>query len=72
MTEETIKGKTTAIRVTSRASVKINDSFYTFEYCEERSIPEDADVALEREALWSVANEEVDRQIEDVVNLYKK
>lgn len=70
--EETIKGKTTAIRVTSRASIKVSDSFYTFEYCEERSIPEDADVALEREALWAVANEEVDKQIEDVVNLYKK
>ena len=32
--------KITAIKATSRASVKIHDSFYTIEYGEERSIDE--------------------------------
>ena len=30
--------KITSIRATSRASIKVRDSFYTMEYCEERSI----------------------------------
>ena len=73
MTENSdVKGKTTSIRVTSRASVKVSDSFYTFEYCEERSIPDEADIAYEREALWDTANTEVDKQIEDILSLYKK
>ena len=66
------KGKTTAIRITSRASVKIGDNFYTVEYCEERSIPEDADVVQERRILWDEANMECDSQIEDIIRTYKK
>lgn len=66
------KGITTAIRITSRASVKIKDNFYTIEYCEERSIPEDANVAEERSELWDVCNAEVDNQIMDIINSFKK
>lgn len=65
------KGKTTSIRITSRASVKVRDSFYTLEYCEERSIPEDADVAEERAELWDVCNNEIDNQIEDIIKTFK-
>ena len=66
------KSVTTTIRCTSRASVKIGDSFYTLEYCEERSIPEGADVEQERKILWDVVNNECDNQIQDVLKVYKK
>lgn len=72
MAEYTQKGVTTSIRATSRASVKVGDSFYTLEWCEERSIPEGADIVKERELLWNTCNEEVDAQIEDVLRTYKK
>lgn len=61
------KGKTTMIRATSRASVKVRDSFYTVEFCEERQIPEDADLEEERKALWDIVNGEVDDQIEVIL-----
>ena len=47
-------GVTTAIRITSRASIKVKDSFYTIEYCEERSIPEGADLEEERAGFWNL------------------
>ena len=39
--------KTTTIRATSRISTKIKDTFYTFEYCEERQIEEGDDVEID-------------------------
>lgn len=66
------KAVTTSIRITSRASVKINDNFYTVEYCEERSLPEDADVEKERAMLWETANMECDNQIADIYNAMQK
>ena len=64
--------KTTCIRATSRASVKIGDSFYTLEYCEERALPDNADVEKERALLWDVVNNECDNQIQDVLKTFKK
>ena len=64
--------KTTAIRATSRASVKINDSFYTVEWCEERSIDPEDDVEEERKRLWETCNSEVDTQIEDILKSFSK
>jgi len=64
-------GVTTAIRITSRASIKVKDSFYTIEYCEERSIPEGADLEEERADLWGVCNTEVDNQLEDIIRMSK-
>lgn len=69
------KAITTSIRATSRASVKIGDSFYTLEFCEERSVPDTLDetkLAEERAALWDVCNAEVDNQIDDVIKALKK
>ena len=43
--------KTTSIRFTSRASVKIGDSFYTVEACEERAIPDIPEINMEEDAL---------------------
>lgn len=74
MREYEVKGITTSIRFTSRASVKIGDSFYTLEACEERMIPdiEGVNIAEERRILWDVVNNEVDEQIRDIVSALKK
>lgn len=66
--------KTTAIRFTSRASVKIGDSFYTLEACEERQIQDEPDESLpkHRKDLWDTVNGELDSQIDDIIQSYKK
>lgn len=64
--------KTTTIRATSRISTKIKDTFYTFEYCEERQIEDGDDVVAEREKLWDVCNTEVDNQVAETLAMYKK
>lgn len=69
-----IKGKTTSIKFTSRASVKVNDSFYTVEACEERSIPdlEDVNMEEERQDLWDTINTECDNQIQEILKTFRK
>lgn len=69
-----IKGKTTSIKFTSRASVKVNDSFYTVEACEERSIPdlEDVNMEEERQDLWDTVNTECDNQIQEILKTFRK
>ena len=64
--------KITTIRATSRASVKIRDSFYTVEYCEERLMEDGDDVEEERAKLWDTCNAQVDHQIEDIINSFSK
>ena len=64
--------KTTTIRATSRISTKIRDTFYTFEYCEERQIEDGDDLEEERAKLWEICNAEVDNQIEETLEMYKK
>lgn len=64
--------KVTSIRATSRASVKVADSFYTVEYCEERSIDPDDNVEEERSKLWDTCNNEVDAQIEDILKSFSR
>ena len=68
------KALTTTIRFTSRASIKIGESFYTMEACEERIIPDidGIDIEQERRLLWDCVNEEVDNQLIDVKNVYGK
>lgn len=68
------KATTTSIRATSRASVKVRESFYTVEYTEERTIPqiEGVDIEKERALLWDDVNNEVDTQIEDILNSFAK
>lgn len=67
------KAMITNIKATSRASVKIGDSYYTLEYCEERVIPdvEDVDIATERRMLWDTVNAEVDNQIAETIDTFK-
>lgn len=67
------KATTQAIKFTSRASVKVGDSFYTVEACEERILPvDDVDVAKERELLWETVNTECDNQIQDILKTFRK
>ena len=68
----TSKATITKISATSRISLKIKktDTFYTLEYSEERCLPEGVDIEKERELLWDAVNAEVDKQAEDVKNLY--
>ena len=73
------KFSTTSIRLTSRASVKIGDSFFTFEACEEKQCaPEIAstlteeELKEEREKLWDLVNSEVDNQIADIKSYVSK
>ncbi len=67
------KAITQSIKATSRASVKVGDSFYTVEYAEERVIPQDIETDLEQERkdLWNTVNSECDNQIIEIINTFK-
>lgn len=68
----------TVIRANSRISVKINETFYTFEFMEERQFPIDLveegtiDFAKEKEMLWDEVHAQVDKQVQDVVEMLKE
>ena len=73
------KFNTTSIRLTSRASVRIGESYFTFEACEEKQCdPEIAstlteeEIAEERAKLWDLVNSEVDNQIADIKSYVSK
>ena len=69
------KAKTTSISASSKVSVCINNTYYTVNYSEERSLDTDdttIDVVEERKALWDTVNSEVDKQIEDIYKMFKK
>lgn len=68
------KAITNKITATSRISLKVNETFYTLEFTEERLIPavEEVDIAEERRLLWDTVNAEVDKQAEDVQQMYMK
>lgn len=61
------------IEAHSRISVKLQETFYTFEYVERRDLPPggDVDVVKERELLWQEAHAQVDRQVQDVIDSFK-
>jgi len=68
-----MKVQTTAIRATSRASVKIRDNYFTVEYSEERTITYDPEEAVdetvlnnERQKLWDDCNDEIYNQISEI------
>lgn len=63
---------TTTIKASSRASVKVGDSYYTIEWTEERSVDPTDDLEEERANLWDTANNEVDNQIKDILMAFKK
>ena len=63
--------KTTAIKASSRASVKVGDSYYTVEWTEERSVDDTDDIEEERANLWETCNTEVDNQSEDILKTFR-
>lgn len=69
---------TTSIQAHSRISVKLNDTFYTFEFVEHREFPVDLideskiDLNKEREILWDTVHAQVDKQVQDVVEMLKE
>lgn len=69
-----LQAKTTTIKATSKISTKIHDNFYTFEYSEERSVPDSNSVNLtiERENLWNAVNDECYKQIEAIYDEIEK
>ena len=69
------KSKATKLVATSRASVKINDNFYTVEMSEERTINPTArgvNLTQEQQLLWDSVNNSVDNQIIDIKNAFAK
>ena len=62
--------KTSRIVATSRASIKIRDSYYTVEFQEERIIPDTVgvDIEAEKKFLWDAVNSEVDEQIQEIID----
>lgn len=68
------QAKTIKISGTSKATVQIKNNYYSFSYSEERELPEDdlrVDIEKERQLLWETLNTEVDKQIEEITQLYK-
>lgn len=63
-------GKITMIHYISRASVKVQDNFYTIEYGEERQLEDDVNINDERKALIDDCNEQVDNQVADIVKTF--
>jgi hypothetical protein len=62
------------IKFTSRASVKIKDSYYTFEATIERTVPEGIDdegYDNFKHDLWNEVNGEVDTQIIEITDFLK-
>ena len=64
--------KVVSIKASSRASINIDKSYYTVEYCEERSIDPDDNIEEERTKLWDTCNGEVDNQIEDILKSFSR
>ena len=70
----TSKARISKISATSRASVKIRDSYFTLEYTEERVIPEieGVDIEAERALLWQTVNDQVDNQVNETIAAVKR
>ena len=64
--------KITTVRATSRISTKLKDDFYTFEYCEERQVEDGDDIEQVREELWTTCHSEVDKQVEEIIDIVRK
>lgn len=63
-----VQGLTTVIRAESGLTREINGTYYKFFFSEERVVPEGCDLAAEKAALWDAVNQEVDRQLDDVLH----
>lgn len=69
------KLKTVSIRFTSRASVKIKDSYFTVEACEERVVPDGVDGVdwqKEKKMLWDELNAQCDDQVQEIYDMFER
>lgn len=69
------KGVPTRITVTSRMSIKLGDSFYTFEAELEKELPhygEPIILSQEWEEAWGEVHNQVDKQAQDVIAMSKQ
>lgn len=72
MSDYVQQAKTVKISATSKATVQVKGNYYSFSYSEERELPEDdsrVNLEKERELLWNDLNDEVDKQVEEIVKL---
>lgn len=60
--------KTTLIKASVKISPKIRDTYYSLEYCEERSLDENDNVEQARKDLFDDVYNEVASQINDIIN----
>ena len=69
------KATITSIKASSRRSIGIQTrgttQYFTIEYTEERTIPEDVDMEQERTILWDTVNSEVDGQVQHIIDMFK-
>lgn len=74
MADYVSKAKTTKISATSRIALKIKDNYYTLEAIEERSIPQDETVDIDKEwqLLFDSVNNIVDAQAQDTIKSVTK
>ena len=66
--------RTVTMRFTSRASVQIKGSYYTFEATIEKQCPKsytDEEYIDAKQQLWDECNNEVDNQVEQIVEMLK-
>ena len=71
--------KTTSIKATSRVAVQIKEQWYTVEYEEVRTLPDNNTIPLtdneldaEREDLWNTVNSQVDKQVDEILSAFNK
>lgn len=57
-------GVPTTIRASVKITPKIKDTFYSFEYAEERTVAPDCDIEVERSALFDACYNTVAEQVE--------
>jgi hypothetical protein len=65
------RGIITKIQATSRCSVKLKETFYTFEFVQELTFDptKKYNFEIEKEELWETVHAEVDKQVREVMEL---
>lgn len=63
--------RTTIIRAENKVTVKIGESFYGFQYTEERAVEGDVDLGAARKSLVDTVNDVIDSQISELIESMK-
>lgn len=59
-------------RVSFKQPTMSGDVFYTFEYSEARGVSTEEDISTQKTSLWTAVNEEINKQVIEVKQLYAK